>query len=490
MSISGHLEGRLHPFGVIVIGWQWVKYALYGGAISGLASGNLGIVLPIVGIGALIAAPFAYLAWKRFRYRVEGDRLVVERGVFVEQERVVPLDRIRGVDISAPLLHRALGVVRVSVDAAAAGGGDSELTLAAVTRAQAETLRHQVLQASPGHAVAEGQPTREAPTIARVTYRTLAIAGATSTRWLLAPLVALGALSNIVFRDESAVRRTAERGTELVPDSAIAIGVIAILVVIAAVAVAVIGSVLVDGDFRLTRDGDRLTAERGLLRRRSVSIDRGRISALEFGDTPLWRAVGLVNLRALVAGVGSGDGEARGRTNLLPAADPSTSWRLAKSIDRRATTELNAHPPAARSRRLVRAVVVPALATVVALAALEWVAAGVLLAATLIAIPLGRDRYSSLGHSVVNGRLAMRGGSLSRRHTVIDPATVASYRISSSPFQRRVGLCTLTASMGRGAGSRSALDIGHRQAVAVLAATEPKLLSDFTTSSNRVSRQA
>ncbi len=490
MRAASPLEGRLHPLGVVVLAWQWVRYALYGGAISGLASGNLAIVLPIVGIGVLVAAPLAFLAWKRFRYRVEGDRLVVERGVLVEQERIVPLDRIRGVDISAPLLHRALGIVQVSVDAAATGGGDSELTLIAVTREQAETLRKQVLHTAPGQTVFEGQPSREAPTIARVGYRTLALAGGTSTRWLLAPLVALAAFSNLVFRDESTIRRAAERGTELLPDSGLGIGIIILLVIIGAVGIAAAGSVIVDGDFRLMRDGDRLTAERGLLRRRSVSIDRGRISALEFLDTPLWRAVGLVNLRALVAGVGSGDGEARGRTNLLPAGDPYTVWRLAKSIDRRATTELTAHPSKARPRRLVRALVLPALGTLVVVALFEWLAAAALLLATALAIPLAFDRYRSLGHGLVNGRLTMRGGSLTRRHTIIDPGTVASYSISSTPFQRRVGLCTLTASMGRGAGSRSALDIGQGQAVAVLAAAEPQLLADFTTSSNRVSREA
>ena len=171
MSREELLQGRLHPLGVVVIGWQWVRYAVFGGAISALASGNLDIVLPIVALGALVATPFAFLAWQRFRYRVDGDRLVVERGVLVEQERVVPLDRIRGVDISAPLLHRMLGIVQVSVDAAAAGGGGSELTLAAVTREQAEDLREQVLRRQTGQMRVEGQPAREAPTIARVDHQ-------------------------------------------------------------------------------------------------------------------------------------------------------------------------------------------------------------------------------------------------------------------------------------------------------------------------------
>ena len=489
MSEPVRIGGRLHPLGVVVLAWQWGRYALYGGALSAIASGSLAVVLPIVAIGAAIAIPLAILAWRRFSYRLDGDRLIVERGVLVRQERVVPLDRIRGVDISAPPLHRILGLVQVAVDAAGAGGGASELDLAAVSRAQAEELRRGVLRTAPGRD-RPADEARSAPTIARVGYGTLALAGATSTRWLVAPLVAVAALANIVFRDESAQRRVFERVEAALPDSTLAIGLIGVAVLVAAVLVAAIGSVIVDGDFRLSRDGMRLTAERGLLRRRSVSIDRSRISALEFRDTPLWRLVGLTSLRALVAGVGSGDGEARGRTSLLPAGQPRGVRRLARGIDPRLSDHFLAHPRAARTRRIIRAVGPPLV-----LLPIAWALGGVLLAAlaalaALIAVPLALDRYRALGHGLRNGRLNLSGGSLSRHRTSIDPATVAGYHLTSTPFQRRVGVCTLTARMGRGAGSRSALDIGEGQAAALLAATEPRLFAEFTTSTPQVSPRA
>ena len=471
------LEGRLHPLGVVVLGWGWVQYAVYGGVISGLARGDLTIVLPIVVLAALVAAPFAFLAWKRFRYRVEGDQLIVERGVLVEQQRVVPLDRIRGVDISAPLLHRVLGLVEASVDAAAAGGGASELKLAAVTREQAETLRAQVLERSRGPVTPSATP-RQAPTIARVGYRTLALAGATSTRWLLAPLVALGALSNFLFRDESTTRRVGETVLDVLPSGVVANLVLGIGGVVVAVVIAAIGSMLVDGGFRLARDGDQITAERGVLRRRSVSIDRARISALEVRDTPLWRMFNLASLRALVAGVGAGEGEGRGRTNLLPADTESKVWRLARATDRRVARDLTAHPRPARFRRILRATAVPAVAALFA-APFQPVLAAVFAVAILPAVALGIDRYRSLGHAFINGRISLRGGSIARRHTIIDPGAVASYRVGSTPFQRRRGLCTLNVNLGRGAGGGTGLDIGESQVVDLLHEAEPALMAQF-----------
>ena len=84
-------------------------------------------VLVAVGLRVLV------LEWRRFTYRIEAGRLVIERGVLRHTTRVVPLDRIRGVDLQAPWLHRVLGLVQVEVEAAAGGSSAAELSLAAVS---------------------------------------------------------------------------------------------------------------------------------------------------------------------------------------------------------------------------------------------------------------------------------------------------------------------------------------------------------------------
>ena len=118
----------------------------------------------------------------------------------------------------------------------------------------------------------------------------------------------------------------------------------------------------------------------------------------------------------------------------------------------------------------------------IALAAGEWAVAVALAVVTGAMVPVGRDRYRALGHAFVNGRIAMRSGSLSRSHTLINPATVASYHVSSTPFQRRAGVCTLTAHLGRGAPARSAVDLSGAQAASLLLAAEPSLMREFVES--------
>jgi len=242
------------------------------------------------------------------------------------------------------------------------------------------------------------------------------------------------------------------------------------------VGAAALGSMIVDGGFRLMQLPGRLVAERGLLARRSVSIDRARVRALEVRDSLPWRGLGLAGLRAIVGGVASGRGEARGRTALLPAGPAGDVWALAARLDPAAGRELDPHPRAALPRRITRAVALPLAGALAALLlGAPWVAAALAVLA-LATVPVAVDRYRSLGNRLQGGRLALREGSLARRHSVVHPEGVVAYRVSQSLTQRRAGLCTLTAFLGQGAGSRRTLDVGAPHAAGLLARLEPDLL--------------
>jgi putative membrane protein len=446
------------------------------GLIS-LISGRSPLVVGLVLAGAaVLAAPFAALAWARFTYRVVDGRLEVRAGVITRSQRTIPLERIRGVDISAPLVHRLFGLVQVRIDDAAGGSSASGLRLAAVRRRDAEALREAVLTRR--RAEAGGAPVEPEPrVVAASDLRTLAVAGATSGRYLLVPVTALAAVLNVV-RDVDAgwVDDLASEGVDLVPTHPAGIALLVLAAAAVAAGVAALGSVIVDGRFRLTETPARLVAERGLIARRSVTIDRSRVRALEVRDSPPWRALRLASLRAIVGGVASGQGDARGRTTLLPAGPRDEVWALARHLDPQVHRGLDPHPAAARSRRLARAVGPPAIAAVVLAAVAPWPAAVALAAVAAVMVPVGLDRYRSLGNRLEHERLGLREGSLSRRHSLIAPRGIVAYRVSQSPFQRRARLCTLTAFLGQGAGSRRALDVDPGHAAHLLERLEPDLV--------------
>ena len=467
---EAELEGRLHPLAVLVFARRFVGASLIP-LVALLLSLGTRVLVPLFLAAVFVGLPLAVLWWWRFTYRVVGGRLEVRSGLVNLRTKVVPLDRVRGVDLTAPFFHRLLNLVKVEIEAAAGGRDKAELSLAAVSHREGEALRERLLSR------ARVETAHEPPALYRATPALLAIGGLLSGRYLLAPAAVLGVLFNLA---DDLPGGLVERGTEAVidrvPTGAIGITatVVAGLVLVGVLAVA--GSLLVDWGFTLRSESNRLTAERGLLTRRTVSIDRERIRGLDVRDTPLRRPFELAGVTAIAGGVRG----ARGRTTLAPVVRGDDVVEQLRSVDPLAPdprAELIAHPRPARGRRFARALPLPVLASAAAIALGWWWLAAAALASTGVMALVAIDRYRQLGHRFDGRRLALRGGSLLRRWTELDPEEIVSFELRRSPTQQRAGLATVVLHLGEGAGSRRALDAGAEQAAPLFAQLHPRLFA-------------
>ena len=173
-------------------------------AVLGVRGGfrSAGLVA-IVAAVLLFALGGAFVEWWRTSYGVQDGRLVVERGLLRRALTVVPVDRIRGVDVHASALQRVLGIVSVRVDAAATGGGRRRGRAGrGVTRPRRPGCGTCCCARSgrPGgraRPVAPGAGTAAPPArvLARFERRWLLYAPLVGG-YLLAPLAAFGALAN------------------------------------------------------------------------------------------------------------------------------------------------------------------------------------------------------------------------------------------------------------------------------------------------------
>jgi putative membrane protein len=464
---------------VLVVARRFIGVSLIP-VLALLVSLGTRVLVPLILAAFFVGVPLAVLAWWRFTYRVAGGRLEVRSGIVNRTSRVVPLERVRGVDLTAPFVHRLLGLVKVEIEVAAGGQDKAELSLAAVSRAEGEAVRELLLRGA-----RTVETTEEPRPLFRATPGLLALGGLTSGRYLLAPAAVVGVLFNLA---DDLPGNVLERATDAAVDRAptdpvwIAAGIASGIALVLLLAVA--GSLLVDWGFTLRAESDRLTAERGLLTRRTVSIDRERIRGLDVRDTPLRRLFDVAAVTAVAGGVG-GSG---GRTTLAPVLPAAAVFPLLRSVDALAPDPrlpLAPHPKPARGRRFVRALVLPALATAAALALGWWWFAAAGLVLTAAGVPLALDRYRQLGHRFDGLRVTLREGSLLRRWTELDPAGVVSFELRSSPSQRRSGLTTAIVHLGEGAGSRRALDAGEGQARALLAELHPRLLEPLLATDER-----
>jgi putative membrane protein len=142
------------------------------------------------------------------------------------------------------------------------------------------------------------------------------------------------------------------------------------------------------------------------------------------------------------------------------------------------------HGPRAPRRRLRRALAGAAL-VIVALVALWWLA-GLSAWAWLVSLlvppaagALAADRYRSLGHAVVAGRLVSRRGSLVRRRWALSCEGIIGWNIEQTFFQRRAGLATLSATTAAGRQRYDVQDVGVEEALRVAEEAVPGLLAPF-----------
>ena len=447
-------------------------------AATGLGGGTTTVVALVVGV-TLLSLATAALSWWRFSYADGPTSVVVTRGLVSRSVRTVPNDRIRGVEVEAPALHRIFGLVRVRIDAAAgsATNNGEELVVDGVPRAEGDRLRAAVLtHRATTTPTGDGGPAPEPPEeeFARFDNRWLLYAPLVGS-YLAVPLAAVGALFRLV--DELPRRfRPDLAGPDLSDGRAAAIVVVVALVLLAAGSV--VGAAVVNWGFRLTRRGGSLIATRGLLTRRHTELEIDRIRGWTLSEGLGMRWVRAARLSALVTGLG----DATRRGQLLPLGPRNEAWALGRRLVDDPGT-LTAHPPAARRRRIVRALAGGLLVTLVGVVATAtvgwWWVLAVGIALTVLGVPIGLGRYAALGHAAGPGSFTVRSGWLVREQAVLQRRAVVGWQVRQSFFQRRAGLATVLACVGAGRGGYAAIDLAADEVAGFTAAASEKWAATF-----------
>lgn len=436
---------------------QLVPVLIPVAALVGLDDGLLTVVVMAVVVTALSLVA-SVLSWWRFGYADGPTAVVVTRGLLARSVRTVPNDRIRGVEVEAPPLHRLLGLVRVRIDAAAGsvGTNEEELVVDGVPRAEGDRLRARLLARRPAGAPATGDDAHVEPAeeeIARFRTRWLLYAPLVGS-YLVVPLAAVGTLVRLVQELPGAVVPDLA-GPE--PSARLLVLTLVAAVPLLALA-AVVGAAVVNWRYRLVRRGGSLVAVRGLLTRRhtELEVDRVRGGTLSEGLGMRWVRAARVN--ALVTGLG----QANRRGQLLPLGPRTEALRLLGRLVED-PGPLTGHPRAALRRRLARALAAGLLVTAVGVwtaAALGWwwvPVVGVVL--TVLGVPMGIGRYRALGHAAGPRSFSVRSGWLVREQVVLQRRAVVGWQVRQSVVQRRAGLATVVACVGAGSGGYAAVDM-------------------------------
>lgn len=91
----------------------------------------------------LIAGLINYLLWRAMAYRVDDEAVYLRETLISRKLRSARLDRVQSIDVYQKILPRIFGLAGLVFDVA--GGSDSKIEIAYLTRSQAESLRAEML---------------------------------------------------------------------------------------------------------------------------------------------------------------------------------------------------------------------------------------------------------------------------------------------------------------------------------------------------------
>ena len=447
---------------------------------------NLWWVLP----GAVIPVALGMVPWLTTRYRVGETQFERRSGLLNRTKVTAPLDRVRTVDLEAPVLHRVLGLVKVSVGT---GVDDTRIDLDGLARAEAERLRGfllaraRLMPAVP--AAVEPGPAEPESVLAAVDWSWLRYAPFQLSRLAIAAGV-LGALSQ--FGDDLpflALERVDDAWQWLLGFALpLLIGVAAAVLLVAWLLVALLGYVVQWWGMRLTRRDGTLRLVAGLLTTRSRTMEEERVRGVELVEPALMRPVGGAELTALATGLGSDD-----IAHLLPPCPRAVAVSVGHDVlsvrdpgdGGPLTVRLTQHGPLARRRCHVRAqwptlfLTAASVVPVVLLDLPGWLPLGVALAFGILGVGLAEAAYRTLGHARCPAHLVSRTGALARSTTVLEIDGVIGWVLRQSWFQRRVGLATLLATTAAGPEVVAVRDVPVETGLALARACTPELVDPF-----------
>ncbi|WP_154793917.1 PH domain-containing protein [Occultella kanbiaonis] len=426
-----------------------------------------------------------HLRWRTTRYRLTDTRLEMHSGILFKRRRSLARERIRNVDLTANILLRAFGLVRLSIgtgEKVSESEGQS-IVLDPVARAEGERLRTDLLR-------------RAGPAADPADETALAV---WSPRWIryvpmsvFTLLIAAGA-AGAVFQvaewfgaPELPVAWARSLADRFGAWPAL-LGAIVVFVVAGAVGLTALG-VESWWNYRLERADGALRVRRGLLTSRSTSFEESRVRGVELVEPLGIRLAGAARLDVLATGLRA-DAEKQDAATLVPGSPREVPLAVAERIlGVPLPADLRPHPRAARNRRLFRAaLVIVGLVAVVCVLVVAvrptafWTSVLIVAAVvgSVIAVAVAVDGARSLGHALTPDHLVARHGSIRRSTAALSRPGIIGWRIRQSVFQRRLGVLTVTATTAASRGRYSVVDVGSATGLGLADEAVPGLLRPF-----------
>lgn len=391
------------------------------------------------GVVILLMLVFGILHWYRYTYRIENGELRIEYGVFIRKKRFIPIERIQTIDVSAGIIQRIFGLVKLQVETAG-GGMQAEAVLTAIKEEEANQLR-EILSRSKNHQEEETETPHTRITY-QITQKELLVLASTSGGIGIVISGVLAFLSQFAeYLPFEKLYNTIEKYVSL----SILIYIIVIIAVFLLLAwfVGILIMTLRYANFTVVKREDELFITKGLIEKKQTTIPLTRIQAIRIGENLIRQPLGYATVYIESAG-GSLDKGEDFSTVLFPLVEKSSINNLLQHFvpDYQIHDVTNYVPVKAKWRYMFRGML-PFLLVVPAIVILSYVFSswGYL---GLLLLPIGAlfgySRHKVAGWRIADDQLTLQFRFFSKITVLHHKKRIQSMDKKQSFFQRKKDL--------------------------------------------------
>jgi putative membrane protein len=379
--------------------------------------------------------------WYRFTYRVEDGELRIEHGILVRKKRYIPLERIQTIDISAGVIERLFGLVKIQVETAG-GGKDAEAILSAVTIKDAEFLRDMLQRERHAESQEELLPSESFMLLPKQLLIMASTSGGVGV--VLSAMIAF-----LTQFDELLPYEYLHEVTEVFVKSGIVMVALGIFfMVLFSWLISIIMTTIKYGKFTVVNKGNELLITRGILEKRELTIPLKRIQAVRIQENIVRQLFGLASVFVEVAG-GTQEKKEEFSTLLFPIIRKKDLQQNLKIFTPEYVIEEDTFlslPLRARKRFIIRAVA-PIVPLIIFLSWWSYPWGLVSLISIPLAMLLGEVMYRESGYHVIEDRLKLRYRFINRHMVLAKKNRIQAFQIERSYFQREQQLASIVISV-------------------------------------------
>ncbi len=406
---------------------------------------------------ALLLVVLAWFQYRNFTFHIEGDELIIHKGVFFKERVVIAAERIQSIQVTESLLQRILGVVALKVDTAGSKG--NELSIPALEQSRADLLKTLLYQFKEGEAsvgisdaanieVGEKAQTTNGQVLVKLSYMDLLKVGLTENH-LRTGLLALAFTFGYISQYQDLIQKYLERYVDEYAEQVANAGIsmfLAFLLIYSVISVLIsLGRTLLRFfDLKAVLKADAVEISTGLLQRQQARIPINKIQFVQWETNPLRRLAGFES--AKIKPTNPAGEVPRQQVNEIPALKFRESKLLIEGIfpgyvDPETGVYANAAAYVRINTILFSLLILPA--TAVAWFQVEMLALLVLLLyvpVVFLSLQYGRRVELLISETY----LLLRKGWIFPKRIVLPSHKLQSVAISQSFLLKRRSLCNLT----------------------------------------------